>query len=165
MRVLVCKVICSDHRARFWARTCLTHCVLCTYIILSSIMKSGQSSLSQLQMPRWSAFFNISSLAHYVLKTLSSLITQEDPMWNSWHEPAGLQEVQCLLVGEEWWVLTCPCITALFIQALFAEKESSICSLGEQMIIQHPMVLHQRRLNLKTFCVSVYVMVFNVLHL
>ena len=43
----------------------------------------------------------------------------------------------------------CACYK-LHIQALFAEKESSICALGEQMIIQDPVVLHQR-VNLKTF--------------
>lgn len=41
-----------------------------------------------------SAFFSISSVIHYTLKTLFSLITQENPMWSSWQELAGLLEVQ-----------------------------------------------------------------------
>lgn len=102
-----------------------------------------------------SAFFNISSPAHCSQKTLSPLMSQEGPVKSSWRELAGPPRMSWALHQRSGGREHLPCIVVLFIQALSAEKESSICSPGEQMIIQDLMVLHQRRVNFKTFCVRV----------
>lgn len=94
--------ICPDHRAdqRKWWGQALSPGIWGSqhrlYTLFSTIMTSRQSSLLWLKSAQLiqnstpSAFFNISSPTHYTLMILFLLITQEHPMWGSWQELAGL---------------------------------------------------------------------------
>lgn len=102
-------------------------CCPCVHQGFPMWWKVGKSSLSQLKSAlarlesHISAFFNISSPAHYTLKTRSPLITQEGPVRSNWHELASHPGKSSALRwersgGHEH----LPCIVAFFIQALFA---------------------------------------------
>lgn len=117
-------------------------------------MKSGQSSPLRLKSAlanlHFSKFPHIILWRPFLLWSLgNTLCGTANRGWRA------LREVQACRWERGGGRERLPCFVALFMWALFAEKESSICSPREQMIIRYPMVLYQRRVNLKTFCVCV----------
>lgn len=97
--------------------------------------------------------------------TISSSMPQEDPCLAADESWQGFQRSPASFCqSERRGGLQHPCTAALFFKlSLSKKKKSNICSQGEQMVIQDPMVSYQRRPHLKP-SVSMRVVVLKNLH-